>query len=240
MLAELYYITGIAFHVCFMAIAGWLIVKIIQVKKYFVKIYMDDIDKILDQAVDQAVPQDNKAKERLIQVVASGRSKEYLGRFYSTDEIEKLDDKEVAKLYAKYEAFLGGQITSQLKQHFIYAYARAVEFLCPTVSKGRLAVYNTSQMEQSLNNGPFIDLALTSLTCKLYHEYGHFLAPFEAALLTSSFVQPAQLATQQTVEQNSTSYATNTASYQQANQQVMQRQAMQNSTSYAATTKRSS
>ena len=46
-------------------------------------------------------------------------------------------------------------------------------------------------MTSSLSEGPFIDLALSSLTCKLYHEYGHLLAPIEAAIITSSHLTPA-------------------------------------------------
>ena len=219
MLAELYQITGIVSNICFIALVIWLVKNWIQAKKYFYE-YMDDIDSLLNQ--DVSVPQDNKTKERLIQVVASGRSKQYLGRLYSTEEIEKLDDKELAKLYARYEAVLGGQITLQLKQHMIYAYTRGVEFLCPTVSQGRLAVYNTDAMCKSLNDGPFTDLALTSLTCKLYHEYGHFLAPLEAALLTSNYVHPAN--SQQATQQTPTSYQQNLqrtpTSYQQPIQQT--------------------
>ena len=158
---------------------------------------MDDIDNLLNQA-EEHVPQDNKMKERLIQVVASGKSKQYLGKLYSTDEIEKLDEKEIAKLYARYEAVLGGQITATLKQHIIFAYTRAVEVICPAVSQGRFALCNTNKMCENLNNGPFIDLALTSLTCRMYHDYGHLLAPLEAVLLTSNFVQPVN---QQAIQQ---------------------------------------
>ena len=32
---------------------------------------------------------------------------------------------------------------------------------------------------------------LSSLTCKLYHEYGHLLAPIKAAIITSSHLTPA-------------------------------------------------
>jgi hypothetical protein len=190
MLTELCQITGIISNICIITITVWLVKKCFQVKKYFHNIYMDDIDNLLNQA-EEHVPQDNKMKERLIQVVASGKSKQYLGKLYSTDEIEKLDEKEIAKLYARYEAVLGGQITATLKQHIIFAYTRAVEVICPAVSQGRFALYNINGMCENLNNGPFIDLALTSLTCRMYHDYGHLLAPLEAVLLTSNFVQPA-------------------------------------------------
>ena len=228
MLTELYQITGIVSNICVMTIVVWLMVKHSQLKKYLYNIYMD-IDTLLNQvgelpATEPTEPMDNKMKERLIHVVASGKSKVFLGKLYSTDEIEKLDEKEQAKLYARYEAVLGGHITQTLKQHMIFAYARAVEILCPTVSQGRFAISRADHMRESLNNAPFVDLALTSLTCRLYHDYGHFLAPLEAALLTSNFVQPVnQQVMQQTLQQNQASYQQtsqqNQASYQQTLQQ---------------------
>ena len=52
-------------------------------------------------------------------------------------------------------------------------------------------VNDIQSLTSSLSEGPFIDLALSSLTCKLYHEYGHLLAPIEAAIITSSHLTPA-------------------------------------------------
>ena len=191
MLTELYQITSIVSSVCIIYITYCLVVITLRIKKY-ITLYMD-IDKIIannlqDTPVQQTDLQKQKTKERLIQVIASGKSKFYLGKQCTTDEIETLDDKELAKLYGRYEAVLGGLITNTLKSHMCSTYARAVEFLCPTLSKGRLKLQNTSELTESLNKGPFIDLALTSLTCKLYHEYGYFLAPLEVMILTSNFI----------------------------------------------------
>ena len=69
-----------------------------------------------------------------------------------------------------------------------YAYSQAVRFICPTLN---FEVNDIVGLSTSLNEGPFIDLALSSLTCKLYHEYGHLLAPIEAAIITSSHLTPA-------------------------------------------------
>lgn len=147
---------------------------------------MDDIEQLL-QAPQE--PQDNNVKERLVQVVISGKSKEYLGKQYSTNEIESLDEKDLAKLYARYEGVLGGLITKTLKRHICNSYTKLVEFFCPAVSNGKLKLEQSDELAQQLNEGPFIDLALTSLTCQMYHKYGHFLAPFEVAILTSNFVK---------------------------------------------------
>ena len=211
-------ILNAASNICVISITVFLVVKIYQLKKYINR-YMD-IENLMSQVepLEQAGSvQDNKVKERLIHVVASGKSKHYLGKLYSTDEIEKLDEKELAKLYARYEATLGGDINKTLKNHMTYAYTRVAEFLCPTISQGRFVINRPDHLQQSLNDGPFIDLALTSLTCKLYHEFGHLLAPFETVLLTSNYVRPVdQLQQQQAMQQQ--------AMQQQSMQQQMQEQ----------------
>ena len=86
----------------------------------------DQIDQLLLDAVvasdsatsfQQVQTADNKMKEKLILVVASGKSKRYLGKVMTTNEIEQLNDDEIQKLYARYEDVLGGLITNKLKTH---------------------------------------------------------------------------------------------------------------------------
>ena len=131
-----------------------------------------------------------KEKEKLILVVASGKSKQFLGKLMTTTDIETLSDEDVQKLYARYEAVLGGLITKQLKHHMCYAYSRVIQFICPTLS---CKIEDITGLTTSLGDGPFIDLALSSFTCKLYHDYGHLLAPIEAAIITSGFLSKASL-----------------------------------------------
>ena len=105
MLAELNQITGIVSNIFFISLIVFVVVKYYRLKKYLNMIYMD-LDELIDQVCSQpsqpkqveicSTTEDNKVKERLIHVVASGKSKQYFGRLYSTDEIESLDDKEVA------------------------------------------------------------------------------------------------------------------------------------------------
>ena len=158
---------------------------------------VDQIDQLLldaadVQAGDAQLDDITKMKEKLIQVVAGGKSRRYLGKLMTMKEIEQLDYETVKKLYARYEATLGGLITRQLKKHMCYAYSRAVRFICPTLN---FEVKDIVGLSTSLNEGPFIDLALSSLTCKLYHEYGHLLVPIEAAIITSSHLTPLDAAT---------------------------------------------
>jgi hypothetical protein len=158
----------------------------------------DDIDKIInDVNVEQlgasltakceAVPALDPQREKLICVVAGGNSKKYLGKIFSTTEIEDLDDKEILKLYARYEAHLGGLITRTLNKQMISAYTKGVQAACPSA---KLKLDDIDKLNKNLSESPFINLALTSLTCMLYHQYGNLLAPVEAALITSNHLSP--------------------------------------------------
>ena len=213
MLAELDQITSILSNVCVILIITWLVIKSWQFKKYisyYIKmtqpavdqLAVDQIDQLLLDAVAEPpaqllVDDITKMKEKLIQVVAGGKSRRYLGKTFSTNEIEQLDEEALRKLYATYEAALGGLITKQLKQHMCYAYSRAVRFICPT---SNFEVKDIQSLTSHLSEGPFIDLALSSLTCKLYHEYGHLLAPIEAATITSSHLTPLEAAAETPAE----------------------------------------
>ena len=203
MLAELNHITSIAANICIILFSILLVVKYCKLKKYFY--YYMDIDNLLNQidSTDNCIAptQENKIKERLTLVVVSGKSKEFLGKLYSIEDIEKLDEKEMTKLYARYEAALGGHTTKLLKKHMISAYTKVAELVFPVISQGRLAVSDKDEMCNSLNDSPFIDLALTSLTSKMYHDYGQFLAPLEGALITSNYVQSVQVESQEQPQQ---------------------------------------
>ena len=201
---ELDQITSILANICIIVYSIWFAYKYFQIEMFLKNIiynilkmtHLDQVPDQIDQLLLQASQQeydgntmfltqtgDNKMKEKLIQVVASGKSRQYLGKAFNTKEIEELNQEQIQKLYARYEAVLGGLITKQLKLHMCIAYSRAVKFICPTLN---FELDDIKGLANSLSEGPFIDLALSSLTCKLYHEYGHFLAPLEAAIITSS------------------------------------------------------
>ena len=200
MLAELCQITSILSNVCILLGVSWLAIKYFQFKKILyniIKMAPDQIDQLLQDAVQDATlanitadisADTSKEKEKLILVVASGKSKQFLGKLMTTADIETLSDEDVQKLYARYEATLGGLITRQLKKHMCYAYSRVIQSICPTLN---CKIEDIGGLTTSLGDGPFIDLALSSYTCKLYHNYGHLLAPIEAAIITSGYLSKA-------------------------------------------------
>ena len=98
------------------------------------------------------------------------------GKAFTTDQIDALDNTEIEKLYARYEARLGAAMTLQL-------YAGVASMFLPILAE------NQPGLIADLEGDPFVGHALSSATCKLYHHYGLFLAPLTAALTTMKHCQ---------------------------------------------------
>ena len=188
-------ITNIFSNVCIISISIWLVTKYLSVKKNILlsinKKMEDDIDKIINEISETSCltplneETNSPMKERLICLVAGGKAKEYLGKNITSSEIENLDEKEITKLYARYEAYMGGVINKTVKKHMVTAYTNVVKLLLPSKFK----IEDVDKLNDSLNEGPFIELALSKYTCQFYHQFGHFMAPLEALLLTSNHVR---------------------------------------------------
>ena len=177
-------VTSVIANVTIILSAAWVYLKI--------KRTMTTIDEIVQAAVAEPPPPEtvqvetqSDLRERLIEIAVAGKSREYLGKIITSDEIERLDQKELQKLHARYETYMGGLVTRSLKKHAVTAYTKIVELFLP----GNLVIANRDALEDSLNEGPFIDIALSKWTCWLHHRWGYMLGPLELALLTSTHVQ---------------------------------------------------
>lgn len=135
-----------------------------------------------------------KHRERLAALVAGGQAKQYglvvhgkaCGEATGTatvDQIDALDDAEIEKLYARYEARLGAAMTKTLGSAALQFYARAASMFLPIPAE------NQPGLIADLEGDPFVGHALSSATCELYHRYGMFLAPLTAALTTMKHCQ---------------------------------------------------
>ena len=61
--------------------------------------------------------------KRLLECILTGSSKLYLGKVYTEDQIKKLSNEEVNKLFSNYEAKLLGQMVKSLKKSIINMYS---------------------------------------------------------------------------------------------------------------------
>ena len=100
---------------------------------------------------------------------------------FTLDQIDALDDAEIVKLYARYEARLWAAVTKTLGSAALRLYAGVASMFFP--------IENQPAFVADLEADPLVGHALSSVTCELYHRYGMLLAPLTAALTTMKYCQ---------------------------------------------------
>ena len=126
-----------------------------------------------------------KYRERLTAIAAGGQARQYglvvRGKTFTADQIDTLDNIEIKKMYASYEARLGAAMTKTLGSAALQLYAGLAAMFLP--------IENQPGLIADLEGDPFVGHALSNATCELYHRYGMFLAPLTAALTTLKHCQ---------------------------------------------------
>ena len=64
-------------------------------------------------------PQSDTKHQKLLKCVLTGNSKLYLGKVYTEEQLTKLSEEEVEKLFKNYEAKLSGQMVKSLGRSVI-------------------------------------------------------------------------------------------------------------------------
>ena len=122
-------------------------------------------------------PQSESRRQKLLECILTGNSKLYLGKVYTEEQIKKLNDEEVDKLFNNYEAKLLGQMVKSLGCSVINMYLMGA---CAA-----LGIRNQDALSEGHENDPFLNSALQRFTCELYYRFGSFLAPLSIGLITS-------------------------------------------------------
>ena len=120
-------------------------------------------------------------RERLTALVGGGQAKQYFGKVFTVDQIDALDDAEIKKLYARYEARLGVAMTKMLGSAALQLYAGVASMFFP--------IENQPALVADLEADPFIGHAISNATYELYHRYDMFLVPLTVALTTVKHCQ---------------------------------------------------
>ena len=115
--------------------------------------------------------------QKLLKCILTGNSKLYLGKVYTEDQLTKLSEEEVEKLFNNYEAKLSGQMVKSLGHSVIHMYSMGA---CAA-----LGITNQEALSEDLENDPFLNSALQRTTCELYYRFGSFLAPLHIGIITS-------------------------------------------------------
>ena len=122
-------------------------------------------------------PQSDTKRQKLLECVLTGNSKLYLGKVYTEEQLAKLSEEEVEKLFNNYEANLLGKMAKSSGKSIINMYSMGA---CSA-----LGITNQDALSEDLENDPFLNSALQRFTCELYYRFGSFLAPLNIGIITS-------------------------------------------------------
>ena len=123
--------------------------------------------------------QSDTKRQKLLECVLTRNSKLYLGKVYTEEQLAKLNEEEVEKLFNNYEAKLSGQMVKSLGHSIINIYSIGA---CSA-----LGITNQEALNKDLENDPFVNSALQRFTCELYYRFGSFLAPLSIGIITSRY-----------------------------------------------------
>ena len=146
----------------------------IQIIKYFPLLKMAE-ELIGNLGYDP--PQSDSKRQKLLERILTGNSKLYLGKVYTEEQLAKLNEEEVEKLFNNYQAKLSGQTVRSLGCSIINMYLMGA---CAV-----LGITNRDALSEDLENDPFLNSALQRFTCELYYRFGSFLAPLSAGIIMS-------------------------------------------------------
>ena len=116
-------------------------------------------------------------RQKLLECILTGNSKLYLGKVYTEDQLTKLSEEEVEKLFNNYEAKLSGQMVKSLGKSIINMYSMRASAV--------LGISNQDALSEDLENDPVLNSALQRFTCELYYRFGSFLAPLSIGIIMS-------------------------------------------------------
>ena len=116
-------------------------------------------------------PQSDTKRQKLLKCILTGNSKLYLGKVYKEEQLAKLSEEEVEKLFNNYKAKLSGQMVKSLGKSIINMYSKG--------GCSALGITNQEALSEDLENDPFLNSALQS------YRFGSFLAPLSIGIITS-------------------------------------------------------
>ena len=118
----------------------------IRIKKYFTILKM--AEELIGNLGYEA-PQSDTKHQKLLKCVLTRNSKLYLGKVYTEEQLTKLDEEEVEKLFNNYEAKLSDQMVHSLGRSIINMYLMGA---CAV-----LGISNQDALSEDLENDPFLN-----------------------------------------------------------------------------------
>ena len=140
----------------------------IRIKKYF------PIFKMAEELISNlgyGTLQSDTKRQKLLECVLTRNSKLYLGKVYTEEQLAKLNEEEVEKLFNNYEAKLSGQMVKSLGCSIINMYSMGA---C-----GALGITNQDALSEDLENDPFLNSALQRFTLQIVLQIRIVLNPLK-------------------------------------------------------------
>ena len=136
-------------------------------------------EQYLETKENVQVPDDLESKRESLWILASlGTTKEFLSVEMSLGDIKKLQNKDVAKYYLRYQTILGKQLFSSLMDSAVLAASRTASMV--------VSIDDTEQLYQDLKSDEIIKRELSSFAGLLILKGGRLVA------LVSAFFQVAK------------------------------------------------
>ena len=108
----------------------------------------------------------SEKRDRLVECVLSGNSKQYLGKECTEQKVNEIDSNYINILSNRYESVL-----------------RVIN-LYSNIACNALGVGNQHNLSNDLECDPFLNTALQRFTSDLYYCFGAFLAPISVGIIT--------------------------------------------------------
>ena len=139
----------------------------------------------LKTALEPETSSDNR-RDRLCVIVQAGDSNKYLGKEYTIKGIEGLTNKELEKLYPRYEAKFGKEAVTMFGNYIFGAYSKIVGLATPIEFYGYdINLDSEEDLTNDLENDPFISKSMASKLGEFYYNYGTYISPFAVTLITA-------------------------------------------------------
>ena len=126
------------------------------------------IDELLPE-VSHNSPEPGVKQQKLIKCALTRNSKQYLGKAYTKEQVNKLSAEEVDKLFSNYEVKLSGQMVKSLGKSIIKMYSMGA---CAV-----LGMTNQDTLSEDLESDPILNSTLQRFTCEFYYRLVHSLHP---------------------------------------------------------------
>ena len=136
-----------------------------------------NVEELLNQ--EQYLPPcKDYQRDTLEAIILSGRGKMFLGKNYTSEDIEKMNSEEISHLYNKYQSVFGGKMAKSISKTMINLYTKLVTSWIPIESE--------EELKASLESDPVVSNSIGDFASKLYVKFGSYLAPIITALITAN------------------------------------------------------